>query len=325
MSYESMKRRIEYYGGAAQQDRMIKDKLKSMLSATKYSYQAARFLKYPEMHKSFVGLFNPVTQNMNYDTKMISTSFENDFKVGDVFLWDNTKTFWICYSQDRTELAYFKGSCRRCDYKVKWVDGDRHLRETFISVVGPNQPDYRTYNPGAGLSIDTATANLVVLVSDNEQNKNYFKQYQTFLIKGVTYKVHQIDNLSMPGVIELFCTQCESNLIDDDVEKDISNKWNVQPVIEQYPTQKGIDGPVSVKPLFPYHFTAAVPGGSWFILENKDAAPKNQLPIEFSNNCDCADEVDITWTIAHSGAYTLCYEAPSGIVFKRHIIVESLM
>lgn len=38
MSLESMKKRLDFHGGAAQQDRMIKDKLRSMLSATKYSY-----------------------------------------------------------------------------------------------------------------------------------------------------------------------------------------------------------------------------------------------------------------------------------------------
>ena len=37
MSLESMKQRLTFHGGAAQQDRMIKDKLRSMLSATKYS------------------------------------------------------------------------------------------------------------------------------------------------------------------------------------------------------------------------------------------------------------------------------------------------
>jgi len=55
---------------------------------------------------------------MDYDTKLISIPFESGFKVGTVFNWEETDTHWICYSQDRTELAYFKGSCRRCDYVI---------------------------------------------------------------------------------------------------------------------------------------------------------------------------------------------------------------
>lgn len=140
MSLESMKRRLAFHGGAAQQDRMIKDKLRSMLSATKYSYQAAHFTKYPEMTDTVIGLFNPVTQTMDYDTKLISTPFESGYHVGDIFKWENTGTYWICFTQDRTELAYFRGQCRRCDYKVQWVNGDREVLETYLSVIGPTNP-----------------------------------------------------------------------------------------------------------------------------------------------------------------------------------------
>lgn len=38
MSLASMKRRLTFYGGAAQQDRMIRDKLWTLMRATKYSY-----------------------------------------------------------------------------------------------------------------------------------------------------------------------------------------------------------------------------------------------------------------------------------------------
>lgn len=38
MSLASMKRRIDFYGGAAQQDRMIRDRLWTLMRATKYSY-----------------------------------------------------------------------------------------------------------------------------------------------------------------------------------------------------------------------------------------------------------------------------------------------
>ena len=221
MSLESMKARLGYRGGAAQQDRMIKDKYKSMLSATKYSYQAARFSKYPNKDKIFPALFNRESVNMDADTKVISTGFENNVHVGDVLYWENDKSYWICYAQERSELAYFRGHCRKCDYKVEWIDKDRHKRESYMSVVGPTQPDFRTFNPGFGISIDTPTADLVVLVTDNDQNAAYFEQYQHFIIRGVTYKVHQVDYLSMPGVRQLFCKQDYSELIDDDVEENL--------------------------------------------------------------------------------------------------------
>lgn len=324
MSLENMKTRINYYGGAVPQDRMIQGKWKSMLAATRNSYQSAKFLKYPDDENFAIGLFNPVTNNMDSDTKLISVGFDSGYKVGDIFLWDNTKTYWICYNQDLTELAYFRGKCRRCDYKVKWVDGDRKLRETYLSVVGPNQPDFRTYNPGYGLSIDTPTANLVVLTSNNEQNKKYFNQNQKFLLQGVTYKIHQVDTLSMPGVIEMYCQQDYTNLIEDDVEENIQNNWNIQPVIPQYDTQYGIEGPVSIKPLFPYSFKTFSNNGRWFVLENEGVALKHQLPVSFEYK-DNDKEVVVTWNNPKSGAFTLCYETPGKVVYKRHIVVESLM
>lgn len=142
MSLAGMRSRMAFYGGAAQQDRMIRDKLWSMLSATKYSYQAARFMKYPEFKHQVNGLFNRSVQNMDYDTKMISVPFHAGYKVGDVVRWENTHTLWIIYLQQLTELAYFLGFTRRCDYMIQWVDGNRVLHETPMSVVGPNQPDH---------------------------------------------------------------------------------------------------------------------------------------------------------------------------------------
>lgn len=323
MSLESMKARIQYYGGAAQQDRMIQDKWLSMLSATKYSYQAAQFIKYPEMKDISPGLFNPVTNNMDYDTKLISIGFDSGYKVGEIFLWDNTKTYWICYNQDLTELAYFRGKCRRCDYKVQWVDKDRQLKETYLSVVGPSQPDFRTYNPGYGISIDTPTADLTILTSNNEQNRLYFNQNQKFLLNGVTYKIHQIDILSMPGIIQMNCVQDYNNLIEDDIENNIKNNWNIQPVVPQYQTQYGIDGPQSIKPLFPYKFESLTNGGSWFILENQTADNKHKLPIKLEYSKESRNIV-ITWENSKSGAFTLCYKTAETI-YKKYIIVESLM
>lgn len=125
---------------------------------------------------------------MDYDTKLLSVPFDAQYSVGDVFRWDNTGTYWICYARDLTELAYFRGQCRRCDYKVQWVDGDREVQETLISVVGPSNPDYTSTNTTFG-SADLPNANLVVLATANHQNRAYFNQYQKFLLKSFTYKV----------------------------------------------------------------------------------------------------------------------------------------
>lgn len=325
MSYEGMKRRLNYYGGAPQQDRMIRDKLWSMLSATKYSYQAAKFTKYPGMDKQTVGLFNPVTQNMDYDTKLLSVPFDAQYSVGDVFRWDNTGTYWICYARDLTELAYFRGQCRRCDYKVQWVDGDREVQETFISVVGPSNPDFTSTNTTFG-SADLPNANLVVLATANQQNRAYFNQYQKFLLKSFTYKVDQIDDISMPGVLQMNCSRYYTNLVEDDVETNIMNTWNVQPVIPEYPTEYGIEGPLVIKPRFRVEFKAIVAGGKWIIVENEGVRPHDQIPAKFQETDDIyAQQIHVYWDSMMSGAFTIGYQMPNGTLYQKHVQVESLM
>lgn len=319
-----MKRRINYYGGAAQQDRMIRDRLWTLMRATKHSYQAARFNRYPEYEKEVVGVFNPVTVNQDYDTKMISTPFDSGYKVGDVFRWENTQTLWIIYNQNLTELAYFRGSTRRCNYMVRWVNGERELCETPISVIGPSMPDHtRMINGMMAGSFIVPSGNLICLVTDNQKNRGYFHDDQTFIILGISYRVTNIDRLSMPGVIQIHATEYTTNMIEDDVEEDIRNAWNIQPIIPEHQSEYGIEGPVSVKPYEEAEFTAIVKGGTWFIAENREGGKR--LPAKFVEY-DCSQKVvHVYWDAPQRGGYTLLYELPDGTRYERYILVESLM
>lgn len=319
-----MKRRINYYGGAAQQDRMIRDRLWTLMRATKHSYQAARFNRYPEYEKEVVGVFNPVTVNQDYDTKMISTPFDSGYKVGDVFRWENTQTLWIIYNQNLTELAYFRGSTRRCNYMVRWVNGERELCETPISVIGPSMPDHtRMINGMMAGSFIVPSGNLICLVTDNQKNRGYFHDDQTFIILGISYRVTNIDRLSMPGVIQIHATEYTTNMIEDDVEEDIRNAWNIQPIIPEHQSEYGIEGPVSVKPYEEAEFTAIVKGGTWFIAENREGSKR--LPAKFVEY-DCSQKVvHVYWDAPQRGGYTLLYELPDGTRYERYILVESLM
>lgn len=323
-----MKRRLNYYGGAAQQDRMIRDRLWTLMRAVKYSYQAARFNRYPEFEREVVGVFNPVALNQDYDTKMISTPFDSGYKVGDVFRWENTQTLWIIYAQNLTELAYFRGSTRRCNYMIRWVDGDRQLRETPMSVIGPSMPDKtRMINGMMAGAFNVPSGNLVCLVTDNEQNRGYFHQDQTFLIQGIGYRVTQLDYISMPGVLQINATEYPVNKIDDDVEEDIRNAWNIRPIIPEYKSEYGIEGPLTVKPYEEAEFTAIVKGGTWFIAENREGEGRQakKLPAKFVEY-DCSQKtVHVYWDAPQRGGYTLMYELPNGTRYERYVLVESLM
>lgn len=214
-------------------------------------------------------MFNRIVQNENFDTKMISTHWDSGFKVGDIFKWENTDTFWIIFLQERTELAYFRGECRRCDYKVEWVDADKNVQEALMSVIGPTVPTLRTSSSmQAKVSEDFPNQNLKILVTDNELNRGFFHRYQRFLLQGTAYHIEAVDRLSMPGVIQLNATEHYANLIEDDVEENLRNAWNVMPIMEEHPTDYAIDGPAVIKPKYEAYYEAIIAGGEWIIVEN---------------------------------------------------------
>lgn len=327
MSLAEMKRRLDYQGGYKQQDRMIRDKLKSMLSATKYSYQAARFSEYPDYPAEYKGLFNPVTQNESFDTKMISIPFDAGFKVGSIFHWKNTDTHWICFLQDKTELAYFRGECRRCDHEVNWVDVDQELQTTLLSVIGPTAPTLRTSSSmQAKVAEDFPNANLKMLVPDSERNRGFFHRYQTFLIQGFAFQIEQIDFLSMPGVIQLNATEHYANLIEDDVEQNIRNAWNIKPIETRHSSEYFIQGPSFVKPYYEARFEAITIGGEWVIVEHMNLGPKDKrLPVKFIESDTFQKTITVMWDDPRRGNYTIGYKMPNGQLYQRYIEVESLM
>jgi len=42
-------------------------------------------------------LINPNKLKQDYDDKIISIGFENNFQCGDIFEWCNTNSHWIIY------------------------------------------------------------------------------------------------------------------------------------------------------------------------------------------------------------------------------------
>lgn len=325
MSLEAMKNRLIYNGGASPQSRMIKDKLRSMLSAIKTSYQSAIFSQYPSLKVEDKGLFNPITQNEDYDTKMISTDFDNNYSPGVTFVWKNTDTYWIVFLQDKTELAYFRGECRRCDYKIQWVDGNREVQETLASVIGPSATLLKTSDVSqANAATDAPNAGIKILVPDNERNARFFCRYQKFLLKRVTYIIEEVDNLSMPGVIQLNANENYSNPITDDVENNLSNAWNIVPVVPTQPTDYAIDGPRTIKPQFRAEFESIISGGRWIIVENNNTN-KKPLPAKFVENDHTQKTITVYWDSMKSGNFTIGYLMPSGQLYQRNVLVESFM
>ena len=101
---------LRTHGGYHQQERMIRDKRKSLDRALLYSYQGALIKKIGDFEEPIRALINPNKLKQDYDEKIVSVGFEHNFHSGDFFEWVNTNTYWLIYLQELTELAYFKSN-----------------------------------------------------------------------------------------------------------------------------------------------------------------------------------------------------------------------
>lgn len=311
-------------GGLTQQERMIRDKRRSLDKAVLYSYQGAFVKKYyPENMELMDGvreqpparaLINPNKLKPDYDDKIISIGFEHEFTPGDVFEWVGTNTHWLIYLQDLTELAYFRGDIRKCSYKISWVDEDGNKQDTFIALKGPTETRIKSLSTH-GSSIDVPNYGISFMMPNTDNNLKYFKRYSKFYLSGSTgenicWRVEAIDWLSTPGIIEISAVEYYSNEFEDDVENGVVGGLIVE---KEDPNPGNINdfivGETFIKPKMKYTYTyRGTLQSEWRVDGN--------APVTLKQN---GKTVELQWNTTYSGQFDLYYGSQC-----RTIIVESL-
>lgn len=306
--------RLEEQGGYFQQQRMIKDKYNSFLRALKYSYQGA-FISPVGTDKKFRALINPNKLKQDYDDKIISVDFRHDLKPGSVFNWVNTNTYWLIYLQELTELAYFRGDIRKCNYTIKWEDEDKNEYMTYAAVRGPVETKIN-YIQKEGISVDTPNHSLNILIPYTEASYNYFKRYAKFYLQedqSICWRIEGVDSISMPGVIELNAVEYYINeFLDDD---GIANKLDVKEIPPDADMSQ-IEGPTFIKPKITYSYNISldkeVNKEDWSIKEPN-------MPVEITWMSETNQIISLQWNKNYSGQFTLqCGDT------TKTIVVESL-
>lgn len=305
-----MSARMRQQGGHLQQERMIADKKRSLDRAVWYSYQAAEIrLLSDKLKRPLRALINPNQVKMDYDDKIVSIGYDSDIQVGSVFEWLGTKTYWIVYSQDLTELAYFKGDVRKCSYQIPLPNGE----VIYAAIKGPNATNINSAVKH-GIVVDSPNYTLNLIIPKTEQTLEYFKRYTEFYltsslsdIQKVCWRVEAVDIVSNPGVIELTAAEYYANKDEDDIEKGI-----VGGLIEEEgnpnPWPEPILGETFIKPKKSYTYTSTT-NGEWRV--------DSLLPVDYTVNSD--NTITIKSTSSYSGQFELyCGES------KKIIVVESL-
>ena len=316
--------RIGSMGGFPQQDRMIRDKYRTLLRSLKYSYQSAWVKKWsPDYIEQMDGehtccnvraLINPNKLKMDYDDKIISIPFEEGFKVGDVFEWVNTGTYWLIQLQDLEELAYFKGDIRKCTYQISWQDEGQKY-STYAAIRGPVETKIN-FIQKHGISVDSPNHSLNILMPANEYTLKQFQRYSKFYLQdiqngadSICWRVEATDSISVPGILEITAVEYFANKNEDDIENGVVGGLIVEPVNPNPEAiEQTIKGETFIKPkkVYEYEFTGTSIG-EWNV---------NKKGISVNAN---GKKVQIKWLSNYSGQFNLTYGD-----FTKTIIVESL-
>ena len=337
---KDMASRLESKGGFPQQNRMIRDKRRSLDKATMYSYQGAWVKKQLYDFKPAMdgvreadpvrALINPNKLKMDYDDKIISIGFEHEFRVGDVFEWCNTGTYWIVYLQDLEELAYFRGDIRKCSYEIEWDDEAGKRQRTYIALRGPVETKI-DYIQKHGISVDNPNYSLNILMPKTTANLKQFKRYKKFylqdLVEGedrVCWRVEAIDTFSTPGIIEVTAVEYYANESEDDVENGKVGSLIKKPIDPNIGTESEfiIFGDTFIKPKKEYiYYIEDALYGQWYISNQKLPIIMREFEDENGRNC-----VSIKWDSTYSGQFDLWFGDENGPLFdyKKTIVVESL-
>ena len=311
VEHQSM--RLRQMGGNRQQERMIKDKRRSLDHAVWNSYQAAEVIKTDaEDRKPVRALINPNKLKQDYDDKIISVGYEYNFAPGTVFEWLGTKTYWLVYLQDLTELAYFRGDIRKCSYEISWEDEDG-IHKTYAAIRGPVETKIN-FIQKHGISVDTPNHSLSILMPKNDYTMNYFKRYSKFYLNGddTCWRVEATDWISTPGILEVVAVEYYSNQSEDDIEAGI-----VGGLIEEEKDPNGEetmeiigDTFIKVKNNYDFYFDGTY---------TADWRVDSQYPVVLKPDTKDPRKVTLYWDNPYSGQFTLEYGKYSKI-----IVVESL-
>ena len=210
---DMMKTRIGFLGEGAD-ERLVDGKLRSMHAALENSYQAewVIFNKGTSHKRKFKALINPDKLKDDYDKKIISIDFEAGAKIGDVFYWERTNTYWMITLQHYEEEAYFRGSIQRCDYQLD-INGHKY----WIYLRGPVETTTQ-WRQKHKIEINDLNYSLLMYIVKNEETLEFFSRHQIVSFDGHRWKVAATDKYSSNGYIQVYLDEYFDNEFEETSE-----------------------------------------------------------------------------------------------------------
>ncbi len=316
MLTDNMNLRLNYMGGARQQDRMNEDKLRTLKKALLYSYQAITLEN--EQGEYYRALLNPDKLKNDYDQKTLSIPFNDiclnqervgtttqglqstKISTGQVFRNVDNDTYWLIYLRNLEETAYFRAEVRRCKEEVE-INGHKYK----VYVRGPVETKIN-WNQKKGDNWNNLNYSLLMYITENEETREFFHRFSKIKVRGKPYECQVQDSFAADDIIEVVLLETYDNPLEE--EEGIPAVELIQPEEGQpYIDGESYVGPYSINE---YEIVGLAQGGTW----SKDS---NNVKITASG-----DKIQVEILTGKSFKFNLSYTLDSEVITKT-IIVES--
>ena len=302
---DMMKTRIGFLGEGAD-ERLVEGKLRSMHAALENSYQAewVIFNKGTSHERKFKALINPDKLKDDYDKKIISIDFKAGAKIGDVFYWERTNTYWMITLQHYEEEAYFRGSIQRCDYQLD-INGHKY----WIYLRGPVETTIQ-WRQKHQLNFNDLNYSLIMYIVKNKETVNFLKRHQIVTFDNHRWKVVATDIYSNSGYMQVYLDE----YFDNDLEPtqntiDLEGSKNIIDKVDPY-----IEGPTEVNV---YDRKVS------FLIKNAEAGEfvvnSNKVKIDKMDSSLCRLNI-----LAEKGNFDIFYQVKGNIVATLTVKINSL-
>lgn len=283
---ENLRTRLQYRGGEKQQDRLTKDKLRSLEKAIDTSYQS----EIVDLNgKQFRCLINHNKISLETNDKLFSIPFEAEevasggveetgIKVGSVVHWLRPDSHWLVFLQYETERAYFKGLMKECEDQIE-IAGETY----WCSLKGPDEAEIG-WNKGPHYMYNDFNYSMKMYITADE-NTRQLERFSIIKIGGQPWEVQSVDRISHKGILTVYLKETFSNDLEA-VQGD--------PVA---PSTNKIVGPIEVYPYERYTYSTSLTNGIWIISE-------------FAKIISTTDStVEIEVTRGRTGTFNITYQA----------------
>lgn len=324
-SLNNLKTRINYAGGANQENRMNADKLRSLKKALLYSYQGQTAILTDG--REFRCLINHDKLKEDYDDKVISIPYKDiclnrekiydkthegeeeiGMKVGDTFTWKETSTRWIVIQEILEENAYFRATIRKAEDEVI-IDG-----KTYYGYLG-KWTKGELWHTKSSTSWSEMGYEVVLYLTRDETTEKFFHRFQKVNIRDRVWEVQMVNDITSDTMLIIYLKETFLNEFDP-VENTTAETGDSTHTADITP-EDGAAAIIGSNELYPFDKAT-------YTIQNAENGVWSLSNAKGRIESQSSDKVDITIVTAKSGTIDLIYNIENGDTIVKTITIKSL-